>query len=259
MKILLSPAKTLDFEKAPAVPQPTEPLFAAKAAVINKELRQYSPEQLQKLQSISSTLAELNAERNARWQAEPGAGAQAALHVFQGEVYKGLNAQEWSPEDVDFAQKHLRILSGLYGMLRPTDQMRPYRLEMGTKLKVNNAPNLYHYWRDTLQEHIAQHWNKDELIVNLASVEYYKVVEQLSLAQPVVHCSFKDYSKGKYKVVAYYAKIARGLMARYIVQNRLQTIEELQSFSLQGYYFSSFHSTPKNLVFLRDEDEKQAG
>ena len=256
MKIFLSPAKTLDFENAPAVSKPTAPLFSSKAALINKELRKYSSRQLQKLQNISSQLAELNVERNAKWEPRPTSGTRAALYVFQGDVYQGMQAAEWSPEDVAFAERHLRILSGLYGILRPNDQILPYRLEMGTQLPVNGTANLHQFWKDILQEHVEKKWDKNELMVNLASKEYFRAISQLNLAQPVLNFTFKDYSKGQYKVIPYYAKIARGLMARYIVQNRLETREEFQSFSTNGYYFSNQQSTTDELVFLRDENDK---
>lgn len=255
MKILLSPSKSLDFESSQRIGEKTVPAFLEHSEKINKTLRQKSPNQLKKLQSISDELAELNYERNQHWDSEKVAeGRQAAL-AFTGDVYRGLDATTWNEEDMDFASDKIVVLSGLYGMLYPTDAIMPYRLEMGTKLKVGSKKDLYEFWKKPLQTYVDENWDRNELIVNLASNEYFRALSQLELDQEILNVDFKDFSRGKYKVIPFFAKIARGLLARYIVLNRIENKEDIQSFNLSGYYFQPDQSSTNNYVFYRDKKD----
>lgn len=255
MITVISPAKTLDFESELQIGSTESPFFLEAAARINKKLRTLSVKKLMDLQSISKNLAEENFQRNQIWDLEKiEQGRQAAL-AFKGDVYLGLEADLWSEEDMLFASQHLFILSGLYGLLRPNTKILPYRLEMGTKLPIGRKKDLYDFWKDSFANYFDKSISKDELIVNLASKEYFKALEQAKLPNPVINLEFKDYSKGQFKVISFFAKKARGLMANFIVQNRINSASELKEFNLAGYYLDEDHSDDTNLIFLRDKQE----
>ena len=208
--------------------------------------------------SISDKLAGLNAARFAEWtKTHNEENARAAIFAFKGDVYTGLDAESLSDADIEFAQSHLRMLSGLYGLLQPLDLMQPYRLEMGTKLANPKGKDLYAFWGNVITNAVQQALDGqgDNVLVNLASDEYYKSVKESQLHAKIVKPVFLDYKSGKYKVVSFYAKKARGLMCRYIIQNRLTEVEQLKDFDLGGYWFDETASTEKEFVFKRDHDE----
>lgn len=262
MLILLSPAKTLNFETSsfPLEANVSQPAFLENAEVLVKHLRQLSPAEISSLMKISDKLGELNAERYRTWQTNfDDTSAKPALSAFRGDVYQGLDADSFSTEDWQFAQQHLRILSGLYGILKPLDLIQPYRLEMGTKLAdaklaTLGADTLYQFWYHKPTEAIAQDLDslQQSIIVNLASQEYFKVINTQLLSSQIVTPVFKDWKNGKYKIISFYAKKARGMMARYIIKKRLKTTEELQDFAEDGYTYNSELSDSNNLVFTRD-------
>ena len=278
MLFLLSPAKSLDFDTpAPGVPH-TQPLFAKQAEPLIKALRKKSWRQLAKLMDLSQALSELNLARYQAWSPEFTAqNAKQSVLAFNGDVYDGLNAKTLSADDLQWAQAHLCILSGLYGVLRPLDLMQPYRLEMGTALKVGRPDNLYQYWRTTiapylndrlseqlreqlserLNERVSErlHGDAKPVVVNLASQEYFKSVNLKLLQARVVECVFEDFSNGRYKVVSFFAKKARGMMARYAITHQIQVPEKLQNFSQDGYAFAAASATPDRLVFRRKMPE----
>lgn len=253
MRALISPAKTLDFDSDLQLGKLTEPKFLNQAEVVMAALRKKSEKQLQKLQGISANLAALNYERNQNWNAQNIlTGRQAAL-AFKGDVYLGLEADHWSEADMDFAKRHLLILSGLYGLLKPSDAILPYRLEMGTKLSVARKGDLYKFWKKDLKAHFEREIGEDEVILNLASNEYFKAVTSAGIKNPIIDVSFKDLTKGKYRVLSFFAKKARGRLANFIVQNRVYSVEELKDFNLDNYYFDPKSSSNGQLVFLRDK------
>lgn len=261
MLILLSPAKTLNFEPVSIIGVScSQPAFLPEAKILVQHLRQLSPSEVSSLMKISDKLGKLNAERYQTWDtAFNNINAKPALLAFQGDVYQGLAASSFSPEDFEFAQQHLRILSGLYGVLKPLDLIQPYRLEMGTKLahpKLQSlgADTLDQYWQDKPTKTIAQDLARlqQQVVVNLASNEYFKVINPQSLSSQIVTPVFKDWKNGQYKIISFYAKKARGMMARYIIKNRLQAITDLQSFAESGYTYNSDLSSEGNLVFTRD-------
>ncbi|WP_249962175.1 peroxide stress protein YaaA [Histophilus somni] len=255
MLAIISPAKTLDWESA--VPNFTfsQPHLIEYSEQLIKICRQLSPAQISSLMSISDKLAGLNAARFEQWQIEHNEqNSRAAIYAFKGDVYTGLEVETLSRDDIQFAQQHLRVLSGLYGVLRPLDLMQPYRLEMGTKLANEKGKDLYAFWgniiTDALQQAIEQ--QGDKILVNLASDEYYKSIQENQLGVKIIKPVFLDNKGGKYKVISFYAKKARGLMCRYIIQNRVTEIEQLKDFDLGGYQFNSSSSTQTEFVFKRD-------
>ena len=208
--------------------------------------------------SISDKLAGLNAARFVEWtKSHNEKNARAAIFAFKGDVYTGLDVNSLSDEDISFAQTHLRMLSGLYGLLQPLDLMQPYRLEMGTKLTTPKGKDLYAFWGNTITQAVQQAIDAqgDDVLVNLASEEYYKSIKPSRLDAQIVKPVFLDYKNGKYKTVSFYAKKARGLMCRYMIQNRLTQVEQLKDFDLNGYWFDETASTEKEFVFKRDHDE----
>jgi cytoplasmic iron level regulating protein YaaA (DUF328/UPF0246 family) len=257
MLYLLSPAKTLDFEtRVPATVarKASEPLFAAQAAELISVLKTHSAEQIARLMELSPTLAELNAARYAAWQplATP-ANSRPALRAFNGDVYEGLAAQTLKAADLDWAQRHIVILSGLYGVLRPLDRLQPYRLEMGTALANLRGKDLYAFWGDTLAGHLNER-QVDEagpVVVNLASVEYARAAIRKSLRARVIDCVFEDWHGGEYKVISFFAKRARGLMARHAIMQRIRNPKALPGFNAEGYAFDAAVSSPQRLVFRR--------
>jgi cytoplasmic iron level regulating protein YaaA (DUF328/UPF0246 family) len=256
MLIVVSPAKSLDYESPVRTRKHTEPQFLNEASELVGQLRKLSPDDLCELMNISSNLGELNHARYANWQtpfAKPE--ARQAMFAFKGDVYLGLKAEQFSVSDVSFAQKHLRILSGLYGVLRPLDLMLPYRLEMGTKLANKRGKNLYDFWgsriTDALNDEFAQ--QRSKVLVNLASNEYFNSVQAKALNAEIISPVFKDFSSGKYRVLSFFAKKARGEMAAFIIRNRIDTAAALKDFNVDGYRYSEADSTPAKPVFLRKQ------
>jgi cytoplasmic iron level regulating protein YaaA (DUF328/UPF0246 family) len=256
MLILVSPAKTLDYESPPLVTDNTQPQFLDDSQELIDQLKKMSAPKIGKLMNISDKLAKLNTDRYKSWQLplEPGPAKQS-MFAFQGDVYTGLEADTMKKRDVQFAQKHLRILSGLYGVLRPLDLMHPYRLEMGTKLVNKRGQNLYHFWGDRVTDSLNTELKKQKspLVFNLASNEYFKVVNAHKLDAELISPVFKDRKNGEYKLISFFAKKARGMMARYIIDNRIKDIESLKEFNTAGYRYNKKLSTATEPVFTRKE------
>lgn len=252
MKIVISPAKSLDFEtKAPTL-EFTEGIFLNEAEKLNLALKKKSPKKLCELMSISQNLGELNWQRNQNWQLPFSLNnAKQAVFAFKGDVYIGLDSYSLSDLQIKQLQKKLRILSGQYGLLKPLDLMQPYRLEMGTKLKVGRKNNLYEFWDTKITKELNSELNEGEVFINLASNEYFKVIKPKLLKFPVITPVFKDYKNGKLKMISFFAKKARGLMVRYIIDNNIETSEELKGFNYEGYAFDSNLSSNTELVFTR--------
>ena len=256
MLALISPAKTLDYETALPTEKFTQPRLLDHSQELIEVASKLSASEIASLMSVSEKIATLNAERFRDWQPEFNfANARQAIFAFKGDVYTGLNAYQLEKQDIDYAQKHLRMLSGLYGLLRPLDLIMPYRLEMGTKLKNTRGNNLYEFWGNTITETInadlAQ--AESELLVNIASDEYYKSVKDSKIKAEIIKPVFLDQKNGKYKVISFYAKKARGLMARYLLENKIERAEDIKSFNTDGYYFDAESSLKGELVFKRDE------
>ncbi|WON77616.1 peroxide stress protein YaaA [Serratia sp. UGAL515B_01] len=256
MLVIISPAKTLDYENPLATKRFTHPELLNESAELIKICRLLTPAQISSLMGISDKLAGLNAARFAEWQpAFTLENARQALLAFKGDVYTGLQAQNFSEEDFDFAQQHLRMLSGLYGVLRPLDLMMPYRLEMGLKLETQKGKDLYSFWGNRITQKLneALEQQGDDVIVNLASDEYFKSVVTTKLKGSLIKPVFLDEKNGKYKVISFYAKKARGLMSRFIIKNRLKKRAQLVDFNLEGYAFDEASSAGNELVFKRPE------
>lgn len=252
MKIVISPAKSLNFESKAPTQEFSQPIFLKEADRLNKILKKKSARSLSKLMSVSPALGQLNYERNQSWELPFDIdNAKQAVYAFSGEVYRGLDADSIPLEDLNFLQEHLRILSGQYGILKPLDLMQPYRLEMGTKLKVGVKPNLYKFWGDKITKTLNSELEEGELFVNLASNEYFKVLQAKNLKVPVITPVFKDYKNGEYKIIMTFAKLARGLMVRYIVDHKVTTLEGIKGFNYNGYRFDENLSTDTELVFTR--------
>lgn len=255
MLMIISPAKTLDYDSPLATKTYTQPDFLDDACELIDQLKALEPHQVSNLMSISDKLGQLNAERFRTWHTPftPDNARQAIL-AFKGDVYTGLDAESFSEQDFAFAQKHLRMLSGLYGLLKPLDLMQPYRLEMGTRFENQRGKDLYAFWgskiTEALNELLAQ---DDQVLVNLASNEYFKSVQKKQLDGRLITPQFKDWKNGQYKMISFYAKKARGLMCRYAIQNQITQADDLKGFNLEGYYFSEDQSDKNNWVFLRDE------
>lgn len=254
MITVISPAKKLDFDTPTPKLDATKPDFLPQSRKLNRILREYPELDLMELMHISKNIAALNVERNNSWKTPFTLNnAKPALLAFKGDVYQGLDAPTLKPADLKFSQKHLRILSGLYGILRPLDLMQAYRLEMGTKLPNEAGKNLYEFWGDQLtskiNEELASHRTKT--LVNLASNEYFKSIKPRLLEGEVITPAFKERKNGDYKMIGIYAKKARGLMSRFMIKNRIDHPEELKSFDLEGYGFNETLSTDSNWVFTR--------
>lgn len=252
---LISPAKRLDFESednlvAQGALKATAPALAAETEILAARAKRYSARDLGRLMDISPALADLNF---ARFQAFGTARTRAAIYAFAGDVYQGFDAGSLSKDDIAFAQKHIGILSGLYGLLRPLDAIAPYRLEMGTRVDTDRGKDLYDFWRPTVTAHIntVTAKMKKPVVVNLASVEYWSAIDESALTAPVIQAQFKEIKAGKAKIVSFMAKKARGLMARYIVENRVDAVEGLKRFDTDGYAFDPKTSTADTLVFSR--------
>ena len=256
MLALISPAKTLDYETALPTDTYTQPRLLEQSQQLIDVCRKLSATEIASLMTVSEKIANLNVERFRDWNAEFNfSNARQALFAFKGDVYTGLDAYHLKDHDIDFAQQHLRMLSGLYGLLRPLDLMMPYRLEMGTKLKNSRGNNLYEFWGSIITDQINQDLAEIDakLLVNLASDEYYKSVNEKNIQVEMIKPVFLDQKNGEYKVISFYAKKARGLMARYLIENKLSQVEQLKAFDSEGYYFDAESSSDKELVFKRDE------
>lgn len=255
MLIVLSPAKTLDFESPSKTKKHTLPAFTDHSSELVATLRQYSPAQIASLMGISDALAHLNADRFASWSPDFNTeNSKQAILAFNGDVYEGLDAPSLTANQLEYAQAHIRILSGLYGLLRPLDLMQPYRLEMGTSLTTERGRNLYQFWggiiTDALNQSIAE--SKATALVNLASEEYFKSVQLKDLMVPVITPVFEDWKGGRYKIISFYAKRARGLMARFATQNAIRDVEQLKTFDDEAYAFDEAASSETRWVFRRN-------
>ena len=254
MIIVISPSKTLDFEKPNSQETFTQPEFVKEAAILIKPLRKLRVDQLMRLMDISPKLAQLNQERYYLWRPEfTTETARQALYAFRGDVYTGLDADTLLPSDIVAAQKQLRILSGLHGVLRPLDLIRPYRLEMGISLAVSKNRNLYEFWWKKITARIREDLNKSgtNLLINLSSVEYFKVIDFKKLKAEIVSPEFRETKEGTYKMVSFFAKKARGMMTRFILQNGIDSEEQLQAFDIDGYCFNGQLSQKGRPVFTR--------
>ncbi|MEW6345056.1 MAG: peroxide stress protein YaaA [Paraburkholderia sp.] len=256
MIIVLSPAKSLDYETPPHVKKHTIPDFVDDAAELIGGLRRLSPQQIGTLMGISDPLAQLNFQRYAEWSPSfDTSNAKQAVLAFNGDVYEGFDAKTLSSADLDFAQKHVRVLSGLYGLLRPLDLLQPYRLEMGTRFANARGKDLYAFWGERITQALNAQLKKNasaqRVLVNCASGEYFKSVKPKLLDAPVITPVFEDWKGGRYKIISFHAKRARGLMARYAVENRLEAPEQLRGFDSEGYAFDAEASNDSTYVFRR--------
>ncbi len=254
MLIVISPAKKLDYDTPVKTRKFTMPDFLDDSAELITTLRKYSAMDLAELMHLSMNLAELNFNRYYHWKKDYGTDeARQCLLAFKGDVYTGMDAESFSAKDLDFAQSHLRILSGLYGLLRPLDLMMPYRLEMGTKLDNSRGKNLYEFWGETITNAINRQLKaqKDDILINLASNEYFKSVKPRQIAGRIITPQFKENKNGSYKMIGIYAKKARGLMSRFILVNRLKNPEDIKDFDYEGYRFNGELSKDDQWVFTR--------
>ena len=252
MKIVISPAKSLNFEKEIPAIAGTQPLFLKQAETIQKTLKKKKPKQLMELMDISDKLADLNWQRNQEWHTPfTTENARPAIFTFDGDVYIGLDIYTLPEEKLAVLQDKLRILSGLYGLLKPLDLMQAYRLEMGTSMAIGKNKNLYEFWKKTITKALNDELKKDELFINLASNEYFSAVDTKTLKVPVITPEFKDYKDGKLKMISFFAKKARGMMVRYIIDTNAETIDDLKGFNYEGYAFDANLSKGNTLVFTR--------
>ena len=255
MLIVLSPAKTLDYSIDPKSNH-TAPQFLSQSSKLIKTLKEKEPKDIASLMGLSDKLATLNFDRYHSWKASKVVSndTKPSMLVFKGDVYQGLDAENFNSNQLKFAQQHLRILSGLYGILRPMDVIKPYRLEMGTKLQTPKGKNLYEFWGSVIQDNVLDDLSsqKSDLLINLASKEYFSVLGKMPDYVNVISPVFKDYKNGKHKIISFYAKRARGLMAKWIIQQKIKDFEKLSDFNLDGYYYSEKESTLTEPVFLRD-------
>ena len=252
MKLVLSPAKSLDFESDLPTPLETEACFLKEAERLNKLLKKKSAKSLSKLMNISDNLARLNYERNQEWELPfTSDNARPSIYAFNGEVYRGLDVYTLPKDKLERMQNTVRILSGLYGVLKPLDLIQPYRLEMGTKMAIGKNKNLYEFWKNKITQTLNEELKEDEVFVNLASNEYFKAIDTKKLKVPVITPVFKDLKNGQYKVIFTYAKLARGLMTRFILDSGAETVDDLKAFDYEGYHFSEPMSKDGELVFIR--------
>ena len=258
MLMVISPAKTLDFETPPTTERFTQPQYLDHSQELITQLRELTPSQISELMHLSDKLAGLNAARFGSWTpAFTPSNAKQALLAFKGDVYTGLDADTLSETELDYAQQHLRMLSGLYGLLRPLDLMQPYRLEMGTKLANARGKDLYAFWGDRISEWLNEALAEqgDDVLLNLASTEYFSAVKRSALNARVIDTEFRDQKNGQYKIISFYAKKARGMMSRFVISERINTPDDLKQFDVQGYRYAKELSKADKLVFLRDEAE----
>ncbi|WP_134942722.1 peroxide stress protein YaaA [Pseudomonas syringae] len=258
MLMVISPAKTLDFETPPTTGRFTQPQYLEHSQELIDQLRELTPAQISELMHLSDKLAGLNAARFGSWNPEFTLdNAKQALLAFKGDVYTGLEAETLSEAQLDYAQGHLRMLSGLYGLLRPLDLMQPYRLEMGTRLANARGKDLYAFWGTRISEWLNEALadQGDDLLLNLASTEYFSAVKRSALKARIIDTEFKDFKNGQYKIISFYAKKARGMMSRFVIEERINDPQALQAFDVQGYRYNREQSTPDKLVFLRNVAE----
>ena len=258
MLIVVSPAKSLDYESKLNKRKFSQPAFLEESAQLVKELKKLQPHDLSDLMNISDALAEENFQRYSDWHTPFSLkNARQAIFAFRGDVYLGLKAEEFGTSDLNFAQNHLRILSGLYGILKPLDLMQPYRLEMGRQFGINGAKNLYEFWGSKLTESLNAEFSEQpqnqRLLVNLASNEYFSSLQTKSIGADIVTPQFKDWASGKYRVLSFFAKKARGEMAAFIIKKKLKKAEQLKSFDIDGYRFDEEESSSNKLVFKRKQ------
>ncbi len=254
MLLVISPAKLLDLKPQKIIDQFTIPEFLEQATTLANELKHYSPKELSKLMNVSNAIAQTNFERFARWNTPftPENAKQSVL-TFNGEVYAGLKASSLTTDDLLFAQDHLRILSGLYGVLRPLDLMQSYRLSMGTPLQASGFDNLYHFWGDMITNSLKTAFpgNKHDVLINLASDEYFRSINTKKLGVRIIHIEFKEWTGTGYKTIVVYTKKARGLMCRFVIENRITCPDDLMAFRSENYIFEDSLSTTNNWVFVR--------
>lgn len=253
MKLVLSPAKSLDFKSELPTSRGTQPPFLETTAKINRKLSRMTKEEIGELMSISDKLADLNYTRYKEFEeTHTKENSRPAIYAFDGDVYSGLDAYTIPVEKLDLLQDSVRILSGMYGILKPLDLIQPYRLEMGTSIGIERKPTLYKVWQNKITDFLNKELKEDELFVNLASNEYFKAVDTKKLKVPVITPVFKDLKNGKLKIISFFAKKARGAMARYIIDNNVNSIEELKGFSYEQYRYSESDSEkPNEFVFIR--------
>ncbi len=252
MKLVISPAKSLNYDSALPTPLSTDSCFLGEAQKINTLLKKKSAKALSELMHISPNLGQLNYERNQKWTVPFTAqNARPAIYAFNGDVYRGLDAYTIEESKLENLQNSVRIISGLYGLLKPLDLVQPYRLEMGTKFSVGKSKNLYEFWRQKVTAALNEELKEGELFVNLASQEYFKAIDVKVLKVPVIHVDFKEFKNGQYKTIAIFAKLARGYMTRHIIDNAVETADGLKTFTTDGYAFDVNLSTDTKLVFTR--------
>lgn len=252
MKLVLSPAKSLDYDSKLPTTKTTEACFLNEAQRLNDLLKKKSAKSLSKLMHISDSLGQLNYERNQEWSLPfTKDNARQAIYAFNGDVYRGLDAYTIDTKKLNQLQDTVRILSGLYGILKPLDLIQPYRLEMGTKFPVGKNKNLYEFWRKQVTESLNKELKDDELFLNLASNEYFKAIDTKALKVPVIDIKFQELKNGSYKTIAIFSKLARGLMARYIIDTNAETLEDIKGFDYENYRYTESLSSDKELVFTR--------
>ncbi len=252
MKILTSPAKLMNIENSNEFLKPTQPHFIEEADLIQTTLKKKSPKYLSELMEISTKLADENWERNQNWKANPSAKESApALMTFSGEVYRGLDAKTLDEKAIKYLQKNYRMLSGLYGLLKPSDRIMLYRLEMGRKFKFDGHKNLYEFWKEKVTEQLNSELKSNDIVLNLASKEYFKVIDKTKVKAPIIDFDFYDYKEGKLKTIVVYTKHARGLVARYCALNDAKTLDDVKGFNLENYRIDEKLSTETKLVFTR--------
>lgn len=254
MLTVISPAKTLDFETPALTDEFTQPAYLRQSRQLIKQLRKFSADDLSTLMGVSSNIANLNADRFRQWKTPfKPENARQALFAFKGDVYIGLDAYSMNENNIKFAQEHLRMLSGLYGLLRPLDLMQPYRLEMGTRLNTDLGDNLYQFWDNRITDAVNRElkFMDSPILINLASNEYFKSIKTKAIKGDIVTPVFKEYHKGKYQIISFFAKKARGLMSRYIIDHELTDVESIKDFNIEGYAFDEALSRGNDWVFSR--------